>query len=64
MYVATINRDSDIMRWCDFSQLTSCRIRSHNQRKNRIIAQFGEKDQFCKMYSNSNIILTMYLIIF
>ena len=32
--------------------------------KNRIIAQFGEKDQFCKMYSNSIIILTMYLIIF
>ena len=41
-YRAAIIRDSDIMRWCDFAQLTSCRSRSHNQRKNRIIAQCGE----------------------
>ena len=25
------NRASDIVRWCDFTQLTSCRIRSHNR---------------------------------
>ena len=36
-------RASDIVRWCDFAQLTSCRIRSHNQQKNRIIARCGEK---------------------
>ena len=48
------NRDSDIMRWWGFTQLTSCCIRSHN---------VGKTDQFCKMYSNSNIILS-YSIIF
>ena len=37
-----ISRGSDIMRWCDFAQLTSCHIRSHNQWKNRTIAQRGE----------------------
>ena len=36
-------------------ELTSCRIRSHNQRKNRIIAQCGEDGQFCKMHSSSNV---------
>ena len=35
------DRDSDIMRWCDFAQLTSYRIQSHNQRKNHVITQFG-----------------------
>ena len=38
-----IVRGSDIVHWCDFAQLTSCRIRSHNQRKNHIIAECGEK---------------------
>ena len=36
------DRASDIVRWCGFAQLTSCRIRLHNQRKNHIIA-CGEK---------------------
>ena len=30
-------RSSDITRWCNFAQLTSNRIRSHNLKKNRII---------------------------
>ena len=50
------NRASDVMRWCNFAQLTSCHIRSHNQRKNHIIAQCGDNGQFCKMYCNSNIV--------
>ena len=36
-------RTSDIVRWCDFTQLTSCHIRLHNQWKNHIIAQCREK---------------------
>ena len=37
------DRAFDIVHWCDFAQLTSCPIRSHNQRRNLIIAQCGEK---------------------
>ena len=33
-------RPSDITRWCDFTQLTSNRIQSHNLRK---IAEFVDK---------------------
>ena len=32
-YQVVSNRPSDITRWCDFTQLTSNRIRSHNLRK-------------------------------
>ena len=41
-------RASDIVRWCGFAQLTSCRIRWHNQQKIRIIAQCEENGQFVK----------------
>ena len=42
----------------NFAQLTSCRIRSHNQRKNRIIAQCrGEKVSFVKC----TVIQTLFL---
>ena len=39
-----------------FHTIDLCRIQSHNQQKNRIIAQCGENGQFCKMYSNSNVV--------
>ena len=32
-FPAFICRPSDIMRWCDFTQSTSNRIRSHNSQK-------------------------------
>ena len=41
-------RASDIVCWCGLTQLTSCRIQSHNQEKIRIIAQCRENGQFVK----------------
>ena len=53
-YVTVECNASDIVRWCDFAQLTSCRIQSHNQQKNCIIAQCREKGSDIKFSGKKN----------